>query len=299
MLTTFQECKEQFRLYTEGWHERYCSPAMAFGSACHYVLERSAFAASTRRNIRTWVDRWEKQNRHTFPRLTTEKSEIYRLLEVAVETMTVYFDYWQDELAERNNLAAEQPFNLPYRFTRLCGTLDLVYQKTTGLEEIYLEDTKTGGMVPEVQQDAFPVYTQFLLYMVAARTIYGETPAGITLNQIRRCGLKQLKGNSLSVHVKRVRADIEKRPAYYFAKVTQEYTPEQVMAWEQDQLIPMLIDVSDWAKGLTPRYMSPAALTRWNRKNEYFDALVNGDFSCLVCDNNAHWMKYAKLGNER
>lgn len=292
MLTLYQECKEQFRLCTQCWHPRYTTPAAAFGSVCHFILERSTFAKPTRRNMKRWIDKWtEDQLIRSMPRLTKEKEEIHRIVAVAFETMLVYHDWWSEDLAERKNLAAEQQFHLPYGDTWLNGTLDLAFNWGGNL---WLEDTKTGGMAPEVQQQAFPWYTQFMTYMVAAKRIYGKYPKGIVLNQIRRSGLKTNK-ETIPENLVRIRKDIEKRPKYHFQKWNAEYEPREIEKWQENQLSQMLGEIRLWARGHIPHYVSPAALTRWNRKCDYFNAIVYGNFDDLVCNKNAHWLRYVTL----
>lgn len=282
-LETFQACKEQFRLkYKERLEPRFTPMSLYFGGICHHVLLRatqeSESIAPEEALINEWVSEFHQQ--HSQEVAPSDRQEVERILGHAYAVMCEYFPFHEADNKKRKIIDTEMQFktkiNIPGEGqTSIFGTMDSVFLK--GKKKLWIEDTKTSSTFfnETLSEDAFPTVLQFNLYMVAYEILTGTYPTGIVLNQIRRPSLKLTKQDGdLVTHLGRVREDIHKRPEYYFQRTEAEFTPREINDWKTNQLIPMLIELKMWDEGVIPHYYNPAALTSFNRRSEFFDAIV-------------------------
>lgn len=302
-LGCFLKCREEARLrFQEMWTPKNPAEALEFGSACHHALSRMYLqkAAPTAKQIQGWIKEYEAIWKSTFPTagaaLIADKERYFGKAELLLEAYTrCWAGDWggkpvllTGKLARPKRwLELERPFMVPYKLkdgtqTFLRGCFDGVFEDEKG--GIWLFETKTKGWVdPEGIQAMLPADLQVLFYLSVMRILWPANKVrGVLYNVLRVPGQRFNKGEPLKEYLERVREDLKpSRFDHYFVRIPMEITTQETASFQQDTLQPMLTDVAAWVEGKAPHYHNPTALDgRWGR-SDFFDAIVNDDFSGL------------------
>jgi len=257
MLKRWMRCREEARLSLMGWQPTRTSEALTFGSIVHSILEEAHRARSekrlkaipTKNKIMTWVAiaeaKWREQN----PRADTYALEaLETCLGMAEAVLPVYFDYWHESFLKSQWVETEDKFAVVFdlpngRHIAFKGYRDAVFRLKRGL---WILETKTTSKINEnTLIDALPLDLQSKAYMLSYEMQAGEELRGFVRNIIRRPGLRRGKAESLSSFIKRIEADVDKRPEFYFLRFEIAITREELRSFKVE-FVDMLQEFWKW-----------------------------------------------------
>jgi hypothetical protein len=263
MISTFLTCKEKFRLsYIEGWRPAKVSTApMEFGNCIHEILdmiysaskeyEPGYFAEEIYTAVKNSCKEYEEEK---YERLSHDGNDWDTLSEnvgIAEVLLPQYFNYWKEDWEHVEWLDLEEVFDVPLvidgRTIRIRGKFDGV-QRIKG--KLWLFETKTKGRIEEDSiMDKLSIDLQVNLYFWAIWKKYGEFPAGVVYNIIRRPQLRQGKTEKLTEFIGRIKADIFDRPDFYFMRNHGSIDKSELLEWEQKEFIPIVREMLRWTDG--------------------------------------------------
>lgn len=263
MLTTFMTCKEKFRLsYIEGWRPAKVGTApMEFGNCIHEILDM-VYSASKEYDPQDFSEQIDVAVKNAcnefeaekYERLTVDGNDWDTLSEnvgIAEVLLPQYFRYWKDDWAAVQWIDLEEVFDVPLeidgKVVRIRGKFDGI-QRIKG--KLWLFETKTKGRIDEdTIMDKLSIDLQVNLYFWAMWKKYGEFPAGVVYNIIRRPQLRQGKNEKLTEFISRIKADIHDRPDFYFMRNHGAIDKSELLEWEQNEFIPIIRELIRWAEG--------------------------------------------------
>lgn len=312
-IKTWLKNREEFRLvYCENWASKYSKPYNDFGNAVHAVFEAAAANPTKKPGfdlIKSEIEKWEieEKKRGTVWIGADRIQELEMTLGKAEVLCAQYFERWHAEDKSHNVFGAEMVFRLPFDVDGvnifLNGTWDRVFE--TG-KDLVIRDTKTKSQINEGNiTDTFVHDIQFNLYLLAYLKENGRLPA-VQIDVIRNPSSKVTKADgSLGVYLSRLTNEVKKDPDHYFMRFTAHFTKSEVLKWAENQLKPILRDMIRWyhAENLrnylpggkepnSTHYFNPDGLIVNHVRSDFFDAIVNNDYSGLR--KGAHWQKYLK-----
>jgi len=328
-LGTLLTCPERARLaYPEGYSQRGSTQALEFGTLVHKVLDATYTHCMQRakqegdeallgfwdHELPIWLEELfaelEALDRH---RINEEGDATalaglemdYGLAEVLLPP---YFRRWAAEFDGYEWLSLEETFDVPYN---AAGELNLphlnppadtfrVRGKFDGVLRIrgklWLFETKTKGQVDEGGiVDVMAHELQVMLYLWAIKQVYGETPAGVVYNIIRRPQLRMGAKETLHGFLERVKEDIEARPDFYFLRFNCE-----IDAFEQEAFMPSFHSIMRmavmWQEGQY-NYKNSHACNLPGRKCKFLPVCSRGDYIGLK-RRSAVFPELAEVGTE-
>lgn len=290
----FLECPHQFWLsYVEGWSQKLSKDAVEFGDAFHYIESEVCHGKPINKVASKYIKDVTKEGK-----LSLHETDALELL-VGTVTVTLesYLTQWNSQDV-KEWVAREKVFNVkrevlkgPQNFiVPLTGRWDGVFRNNAG--KLMLFETKTKSRIDEEGlRDSLHLDIQTMLYCYAIRQVYGEEPAGVLYNVVRRSQLKQKQTESVRDYCQRVQADIAERPAWYFMRWETKLAKGDLDRWLQRCLDPALRRIIEWwdsVKGLKDPFLSPlhhlnpAALFNQYGRCSLFNYLTKGDTFGLV-----------------
>lgn len=293
-LSTFNRNREEFRLaYVEGWYHPGLHTAMEWGSLFHYLLEHDGSVNSVIRKYK--AKNWTPERRR---QLTSEDVESLDL--ITQETAMVlphYRKFWAKEDKSCEWVNREQWFNMPFDVdgtsVPIRGIIDGVFRKK---KKLWVFETKTKGQIQEENLSMeLKSDFQIMLYCLACKQLYGESPVGVRYNVIKRPGMYRRKEEKLKDYISREETDVIADPTKYFKRWKIDIEPGDLETWRQQQFLPMLRNFLQWLKGFaSPEQMlnnpfsnplhykgTSDSLYIKAAKSSFHKALTVGDFSDL------------------
>ena len=239
-------CPEKCRLgLVEGLRRPGSSTPLDFGNITHMMLERGYKDSSQKKPaaLRAMADQWQKENQ-----AYTDDAEC--MLSQIEGLVTAYHEYWEKDDKKKDWVSLEQTFDVPYTLPsglviRLRGKIDGVFRVG---KKLYLLETKTKGQVVSALDEAVGFNLQVMFYLYAARQLYGEFPAGVLYNILRRPQLRLGKAETQVGFAQRVEKDILSRPDFYFKRMEIAFLKKEQVAWERE-LADILEVFVNWAEG--------------------------------------------------
>ena len=294
-LSKFFVCRERFRLaYVEGWSEDSPRDALEFGNAFHFCLEQKLKGDSVERILRDLAG-YERKRIQQFKRATPASvEEFHRLIAIVAVTFKHYCKRWEREDKRIKFVSAEQTFEVPIevpstrRIIKLRGRIDGVIQRDKNL---WIMENKTKSNIDEVGlQQGLAQDMQTMLYAFVASKIHRQPIQGVYYNVIRRCGLSPRKGRgksavpeSMTDFTRRVSADMEDRPEWYFMRWETELEKGDLNRWVDRTLYPSLIQIVKWWESVRDRPFDPWKMPdgsindlHWQRPFGIFDSGTDG-----------------------
>lgn len=298
LIAMWLTCRQKARLYLEGWDSRYHSPALTYGSIGHAALEHAYKAiqngdmtcSPTPRHSGLIMDKVEKQWLAENVKPNKEALQYMETSLALVEiTLPRYFDYWKKDFKGMQWLGLEENFkvmcpiapdgkliNVPVR-----GKRDGRFRIKGGL---WLFETKFKSMISEGDiVDSLAIDFQVMLYIWAMyeETKRGETPKGVLYNIVRRTALKQRVDESLVSFVKRVAADMDKRPDFYFMRMESAVTQGDIVKFEWD-LMGIVKEIYLWWRGEAAHYKNTYSCIGKYGRCSFLPVCTGPDYSSLV-----------------
>lgn len=302
-LRQWLRCREQFRLsYCENWASKTTNAYLDFGNMVHAVLERATshnVASLPLNEIRSVIEQTANEIQAEYLFLGAERKQEFELTKGQAEVvMDHYFRRWRQADESVDYYASEKRFSIPFKVNDMLsiplnGTWDRIFQNKGG-KGFWIRDTKTKSQINEGNiTDMFAHDLQFNFYMLAFLLSEGEAPQGIELDIVRKPSCKPTqKQGSLGAYLSDLHGKIAKDPDHYFLRPKAQFTKAEILSWGEEQLRPMLKDLHQWWRLRMDHYFNPDALIMNHQRSEFFDAIVNGDFSGLK--KGAHWQRYIK-----
>lgn len=300
-INLWQDCREQFfQSYVNGYSGKKLKDGLEFGSIWHLMQEHyyndttqspTQVAAKVCKAYEAWRSKTLFKNEH-------ENFQI--LLGIAEMMFPLCVKYWAEDDNEIDWIAQEEKFKTPYEFTDIDGKKRTVYLR--GMRDgVYREagnlgvfETKTKGQVnPNNIRDQLKADLQTLIYVTTAMIEFGEMPKHVMYNVIRRPGLKRKVNEPLNTFLKRIKADVVKRPKWYFMRWNVDLLKSDITKFRNETLDPLLRIFCQWADDLkktgcfdgkpdkrfgTPfHFRNCSALVGKFGRVEMFDLLTKGD----------------------
>lgn len=255
MITAWLTCPEKARLsYLQGIEPvKSSTEAMDFGSVVHDCLDVVYTAFRDSANQIEFVDNIQAFHRKVLNNYYDMKNEEIRAeggdgeklelpVALAAVTLPMYFENWKEDWTEEWVSLEEvfdffsDVFEIPFR-VRLRGKFDGI-RKING--KLWLFETKTKGrIVEQTIEDKLSLDLQVFLYFYAVYMVYGEWPAGVIYNIIRKPQQRRKKDEGVQEFAERVGIEICKDPAHFFVRVVGEVTSAEIKMWlkEFDEIL--------------------------------------------------------------
>lgn len=269
LLAMWMECRQKAKWFLQGYSSKGTSMALTYGTIGHGVLEHAyenfrtgknkgaPSKASLRKYLSITEAQWKRENPNPTKNMLQDLETSLAFAEVI---LPVYFSHWAEDFKKKNWQKIEGTFKIPFtlddgRKTFLRGKMDGMY-KTKGL---WLFESKFKSLINEVDLlDTLSLDLQVNMYLYAIWKKYKTLPSGVLYNVIRRFGLHQRKGESLTQFAKRCAEDLEKRPDWYFYRYEVAITEQDLLTFEKD-LHGMVKEFCDWWDGSASHYRNPVS----------------------------------------
>ena len=233
-LMDFLTCRQRARFRLDGWRLKVEMPQRAYGTLLHDCLAWGyRWCRKTRakgvnqdkieRGLRTVVQLWINAQSGGIEKL-------FELGEVACVLIPLYFEHWYS--AEVPKGQAELRFDAKLWGVPVRGRVDLL------LDHVIYETKTMSRIKPNdlVLQAELSLQNRF--YTLALNTTPHGPIKSLVYDIIRKPQLHRGKAESLNEFVERVQADIERRPTWYFQRIsmTTAREPEKIR-WSLRQAI--------------------------------------------------------------
>ncbi len=298
LMSMWLSCRQKARLYLQGWDSKYHKEALIDGNIGHGVLEyaytdimkKKLAAPPSERWARSYSTRvqeqWYKEN-------ARPSMEVREMVEKACAVMDVmlplYFDYWRNDFDKKKWVSLEEKFTLPIEVGQggnkvtipMRGKKDGTFLTSKG---IWLFETKFKAMIDEFgMSETLSFETQVMLYLTQtwASLPDRQTPRGCLYNVIRRPGTKRKVKESIPDFAKRIKADVEKRPEFYFTRLESPTTPQDLKAFRAE-LEDMVLDMYLWWRGARPHYKNTYSCMGKYGKCQYLPVCARKDYTSLA-----------------
>ena len=285
LLAKWLTCREQFRLeFVEGYRQMKDPIYISFGTLGHWILERAYSKPKppsgkwVSKMVGEYAKQWKKENKKPTQTQLENQTLARGLIK---QILPIYFKRWAGDWPGKTYpknptgfkrpkkwLDVEVRFSIPFTFADgktlpIRGTRDGVYEDSKG--KLWVMDHKFLSVVLEGDiVETFPYNFQQMLYLWAFYREFEKMPRGSVLNVVRRPGHRQKKDESVADFCNRVGEDVA-NPSKYdhnFIRFSMEIFKKELIAWEVDQLTPILHDMRDWWEGKSQHYLNPLALNR-------------------------------------
>jgi ATP-dependent helicase/DNAse subunit B len=267
MLNVFLSCPEKMRLsYCQGLEStKAATSAMEFGNLVHDLLDMVYSGFRDTANQQDFVENLQPHLTLAINDYHDEKSE--ELLAEGSDTMALelntaladlvlptYFQTWKEDWATFEWVALEEVFdevltveyNGQMHSIRIRGKFDGIV-RING--KLWLFETKTKGRIEEDNiVDKLSLDLQVFLYFWAMKQRYGEYPAGVIYNIIRKPQQRRKSDEDIKAFASRVGIEVRKDPSHYFVRINGTVTKSELNEWEQEfhQIIRQVIQ---WFEG--------------------------------------------------
>ena len=285
-LHTFQDCRQKAAYKRAGWRPKKPSRALIFGDFWHNVLKimthyskRRGFAPSLK-EIEQFIDdeftTWQAESEHRNDKETVEN--LYYDVQVMFVLLKYYVkQYPGDFNGKREWIELEDKFEATYAGQCMLGYLDGAYRDT--LKKDWILERKTKSQIPEssVLVDFLAMDLQTHMYVQAYNIKYGKFPAGITYDIVRKPSIRKKDSEKMIDFLKRLEADIAKKPESYFVRVSIAVNKALEKTWAEENLGPLLNEYAAWVAGKLPTYRNTGMCESKYGACEFLPMCANGD----------------------
>jgi ATP-dependent helicase/DNAse subunit B len=307
-LQKFTHCREQARLsFVEGLTQDGIVDALDWGTMFHELLQHQAEGNSVQERIlRQRLERWLARETK-FRKFTKDtRSHLQLLMDQVLTVFPYYYTYWKKKNGHEFHsdvVCQESDFRVPHRLSKpieeqdrqilLRGRFDAVL-RING--KLWLMENKTKSFIDEEGiQASLSQDMQTMLYCYAIKLQYGEAPVGVLYNIIRRPAHRFGKTDTPDSFLERVEQAIKDDPDKYFIRFVVQLGPDDIEAWVQRTLNPLLTQVCLWWDEIKPNpfnpwkipnrvhhFQNPEGLYTKFGRSEFFDYLTrNGSMHGL------------------
>lgn len=293
LLSKWLACREQARLYLQGWTPKRISSGRVFGTISHGVLDviysdiqsGALDTIPSPKRVKKVIAGQEKLWRKLNPKAdadTLQNLEMNCLLAEAI--LPVYFKFWHKDISSMDWHALEHKFRveIPGTGTKLIGKMDGNFHPMKGKKVMWLFETKNKSRLGEQGEtnlvDILPHELQVNLYLGAMVMMYDEIPGGLLMNIIRRPNFKGKKGESMEALAKRIADDVRKRPSYYFIRIRMTVDKNDLARMQREHAA-LTRDFVRWATGKGEHYRNSDHCENKYGTCDFLPICSRGDFS--------------------
>lgn len=236
VLTSFLTCPEKCRLgLIEGLTPLRVSGALAFGNLFHEMLDLvySAEREGAPYDVKALLAGIEERDRAVLLEAATDEYSMEDFEEnigMAEPLLAEYFKQWGSDFSQYQWESLEEVFEAKWSDAFACpgdptfGPPIFVRGKFDGIfrmhGKLWLFETKTKSRIEDSHiADSLSYNFQVMVYLWAAKQVYGERVHGVVYNLVRRPQLRRGKGQSVFQFCDRVALDIQERPEFYFTRL--------------------------------------------------------------------------------
>lgn len=262
-------CREKARLdMVNGLRQVRGADAFSYGTLTHEALEvlyapgRQPTGPEMDAAMKTALANVLKENPRATADTLNKVTEQAKVVRVVVEA---YFKFWHKDFKEIAWVAREKEFKHAYklpsgRMTFVRGKRDGDFRAGKTAPRLFLFETKTKSRLDEDNlMDWLPLDLQTNLYFWAMKQDYGETPAGVKYNVLRKPGLRQGVSETFDAFLKRIVKDVAKEPEKYFHRYDVAVLAEEIGAWEIG-FAEVMRDIEAWWNGIALTFKVPTSL---------------------------------------
>lgn len=279
----FRQCKYQTYLrYVKGVRAKRVSPAMTYGSICHYVMENvlkqqllhNDYSSPSVSEIGKYVLEYANASR-----IETNNDEFTLIYHTICGSLKAYFEIHSIDKNKYNIIAIEQPFSLPYLDTFITGKIDLVLEDANG--DIWITDHKVLWSRADMVEilETLPYDIQCNLYVFAGREIWGDRVKGVIYDVMKKTDLRQKVKETALEFGNRTYEEMSTFYIKYLIRLNSTFLEDEVLNWEKYTFRPFVLDIKQWFdNGFLPRPINDDALISKYGKSEYYEYIVNQNF---------------------
>lgn len=318
---SFLTCREQTRLsYVRGLTSTGMNMALDFGTCFHWMLEQvygdmqrtrqylhqdSSRLKLARKLADEYQQKWTAE--HTSKKVHLSQSQrdhMEMVLGLAEVVLPGYLVRWSGDFLggkykypnkspkPKEWLSLEEVFEVPYAFkdgrkTVIRGRRDGVYQDYDDLVRVF--DTKCRSVINHDDAlDTLPFDFQQMLYLYATKIEHKKKglppPKGTVMNIVRRPGQRRGQHEGLADFLKRVAREVQdpKRFDWYYVRYSMRVAKNELDAWKETQLDPIMEDIRGWWEGRHPHYMTAKNLiTKYGRCQLFLPLTKGEEINCI------------------
>jgi hypothetical protein len=298
-LSEFLSDRESARLtYVEGWQETGMGSALEFGQLFHACLESTAANHNTLPNVTQVVNQTIKTRCEYNPLKKDELEQLKLLGEVVGILYPIYFNYWKQNKGiefskQASYVAQEESFEVTHQFSHypfgsavpitdsivLRGRFDAIFRYNGRL---WLMENKTKGQIDsEGLTASLTQDIQTMMYCHAIRLKYGECPAGVLYNVIKRPAHRFGVKDTTASYLGRIQDSVVASPNDYFMRWHVDIDESELEQWLVRTLNPILSEVKRWWDSIkhdpfnpwhSPlHFFNPESLYTKYGRSRYFD----------------------------
>lgn len=246
-LSKFINCRHRTWLYLiQGWIEDRFSQGMHFGELWHACQEDYGAGKGWKFGLR----RYTAELKDRYPGAGYDIAVINCLVQAIFPQ---YLEFWPKRKSVLQEARFRSYLTLPSgRKIKLNGIVDELVKEDG---EDILQDNKTKAQIPEANiQSTLEQDLQLTLYLLG----YNESGLGpqtfqTCYNIIRKPKTMPHKGESLPAYQKRIAADVEKRPEYYFMRFMTTFSSRTIGRVKRRSIYPFLEQLWDWWEWVKPK----------------------------------------------
>ncbi len=278
MLSKYLICPERFRLAAvEGWTPKGIAVPLEFGSAFHKCMEHVEGGGRIEQVGLITNEYMKGRKKEKASIMTTQDmQDLERVMGMVQTTFYAYHEYWSNVHTFESDRKKYFDHHFKYKYqeetfdvihtipsgrkVRLRGRWDAVLTNPV-TKKLCLQENKTKSTIDEyaiehgLKKDLQTQFYLWTLYLVE-----GLFPRHVLYNVIRRAGLRPGHNESVKDFVKRVEADIEKRPDHYFMRWVVDFDIEDLTLFRKRALDPLLTTVVEWWDSIKHRPFDPWTL---------------------------------------
>jgi len=245
LLGSWMNCRMHSRNTLKGYRLKRPNDAFLYGSCTHYLHEmlidkiiynikknesNSEIYFRNLTNIKLWVAEHLRNFAKTYPDYRLFEPQKAEDLCSDAAVIFCYYIKSQIKILEKLKwIKAEHKFNVPFNANGpgnyptekpiiLRGMIDGVFRNPK-TNKLWLLETKTKSRMNEdTLMDTLMADFQSFVYMIAIHELYGEYPAGVLYNVLRKPCLRRKKDESIDSFGKRIEEDVNVRTGFYFVQ---------------------------------------------------------------------------------
>lgn len=283
-LSEFLSDRESARLtYVEGWQQTGVISALEFGQMIHSCLEATALNKNVPPSCQQIIKQYIVEKAKYTKLSKSDIKELELLGQVAAIVFPLYHQFWTKHKGVEFSPTAqyvsqEEKFEVPHSFHFTPNDGSEPYIATMSLRgrfdsilridgKLWLMENKTKSQIDEDGLTAsLAMDLQTMLYCQAINLKYGECPAGVLYNVIKRPGHRFGKNDTTTSFLQRIQDSVEATPSEYFMRWHVSITEEELAEWVSRSLNPILCQVKRWWDSIKKDPFNP-----WHSPEHFFN----------------------------
>ena len=287
-MKTFMSCRRKWMLNIAGLSSQHTQKNTHFGTIVHELLDlvyqniHNIEQSEIPGFIAEKLDEFLAGNKEEIA-ITTEQNEMERAMALAV--VEKYFEFFGNDPELFKSMEPEYEFAHEYNGVTLRGKVDGVVELHNG--DFWQMEHKTKGRIDEdgllktLQYDF-----QNMMYSFVLNREHPKPIKGIIYNVIRKPGLRIGKKETPPEFLERVKADIAKRPEWYFYRYEIVYSRKEKARFVE-QLDGILFEMKEFISGNLPDIQNPAHCL-FPFKCQFLDVCALGTTEGLILRERMH-----------